>query len=85
METVLERARPELERSLEQEVVEGALRSAIENIRSRSGFGNSAIARGFPLRTVVLGAFFLLSGGIAAALIRSSVERAGSFFHIAGF
>lgn len=85
MGTVLERARPELEPSLEQELAEAALRSAIENVHSRSGFRNLAIARGFPVRIVVLGAMFLISSGIAAALIHSSVERAGSLFHIAGF
>lgn len=86
MGTLLEPAKSELEQSLERELLEAALRSAIENVHSHSGFQHRIAARDFPVRMIVFAAFFLLSGGIAAALIHSGVGHAtDSLFRLAGF
>jgi hypothetical protein len=85
MKTVLQSERSELEQAFEREMLEAALRSAIENVHSRSGFQHRII-RDFPVRIVVLTALFSLSGGIAAALIHSGITRAAdSLFRLAGF
>jgi hypothetical protein len=85
MATLPERANSRQDQLVEKEVLEAALCAAIENVHFRAESRFWSIVCGFPVRIVVLAMFFLLSGGIAAALIHWGVRSADSLFHFAGF
>ena len=86
MERSVEPADKRHELSLEKELLDAALCAAIETAHSRAGSRHWTIVRGFPVKIVVLSAFFLLSGAVAAALIHSGAERAvDSLFRLASF